>query len=292
MAGWLILVNRRAGARSPDLTRLRRALSEAGVEATIEVPGDRQEMRRAIAEAASGERMAVVGGDGTVSLAVDTLLGVGERSTTVLGVIPAGTGCDLIRTFGIPQRLEEAVHHLRGDGVYPIDVGEITGAWGTRRFVNVAQAGVGAAAAETSCQIPRRLGSSRYVLAFGARLPRFPRGEVRLVTERRQYTGPALAVIIANAQFFAGGWNIAPKATLVDGVFDLQVIDAAKRKAPSLVPKLIKGLHLREPGVKRIVAARFQLETEHLWPVEVDGDYLGNTPLTGRVLPAAISLKI
>ncbi|MGA7272018.1 MAG: hypothetical protein WB239_13185, partial [Acidimicrobiia bacterium] len=135
-------------------------------------------------------------------------------------------------------------------------------------------------------------GSSRYVMAFGIRLPRFPRTEVELVTERRTFRGPALAVVMANAQFFAGGWNIAPKATLVDGLFDLQVIDSAKPAAPALVPKIVKGLHLGEKGVRRLVASEFRLETRHAWPLEVDGEPLGNTPVEGRVLPAAIDLKI
>ena len=39
-----------------------------------------------------------------------------------------------------------------------------------------------------------------------------------IVTEKRTYESQALAVIMANAQFFAGGWNVAPRATLVDGV--------------------------------------------------------------------------
>lgn len=291
MSSWVVLVNRQAGRRPPDLTRLGRALAEAGITAIVEVPPDREAMRRAV-RAAAGERVAVVGGDGTASLAVDALLEAGPNPQTVLGVIPAGTGCDLIRTFGIPHRLEEAVGHLRGDRVYPIDAGEVRGSWGTRRFVNVAQAGVGAAAADTSRRLPRSLGKSRYLVAFGWRLGRFPRCEVRLATERREVIAPALAVIIANAQFFAGGWNIAPRATLVDGVFDLQVIDAAKAAAPALVPKLVKGLHLGEPGVKRVTAARFRLEVERDWPVEADGDYLGPTPIEGRVLPGAITLKI
>ena len=138
----------------------------------------------------------------------------------------------------------------------------------------------------------RRLGSARYLSAFAVRLPRFPATDIELVTDRRQYRGKALAVIMANGQFFGGGWNIAPKAMLVDGAFDLQVINVAKPSAPAMVPKLVRGLHLTEPGVRRFSSPSFRLETHHIWPVEVDGDVIGNTPLEGRVLAAAINLKI
>lgn len=289
---WVVVVNPAAGRRPVVRERLERALVEAGIEAEVETPPDLETMRKVVAEAAVTERLAVVGGDGTANLAVNVLLDQGVERLPVLGVVPAGTGCDLLRTFGIPQDLEGAVAHLRGDSVYEIDIGELTGEWGLRRFVNVAQAGVGAAAAETSSRLSRRFGSRRYLLAFGLRLPGFRGGEISLTTDRRDYQGTALAVIMANAQFFAGGWNIAPKAMLVDGAFDLQVIDVVKTEAPTLVPKIMKGLHLTNPGVRRIVASSFHLQTRYPWPVEVDGDAIGNTPVHGRVLPAAIRLKI
>jgi diacylglycerol kinase family enzyme len=115
---------------------------------------------------------------------------------------------------------------------------------------------------------------------------------VRVETERRTYESRALAVIMANAQFFAGGWNVAPRATLVDGVLDVQIINARKSQAPALVPKIIKGTHLKDRTVRRFAAATFQIETDVVWPLEADGDYIGNTPVSGRVVPAALHLKI
>jgi diacylglycerol kinase family enzyme len=158
--------------------------------------------------------------------------------------------------------------------------------------VNVAETGVGAAAVQTSSRIARGLGAARYPLAFIARLPRFPRARVTVTTERRTHESEALAVIFANAQFFAGGWNVAPKATLVDGVLDIQVIGGSKAHAPALVPKIIKGTHLTDPVVRRLSAAEFKVETEPAWPIECDGDLIGNTTVRGRVVPAAIRLKI
>ena len=97
---------------------------------------------------------------------------------------------------------------------------------------------------------------------------------------------------MANAQFFAGGWNVAPRATLVDGVLDMQIISARKKDAPSLVPKVIRGTHLTDRAVRRFKAAEYHIETSPRWPVEADGDAVGNTSVKGRVVPAAISLSI
>lgn len=289
---WVVAVNPAAGRRPVSVDRLNLALQAAGVDATLVLAPDAATMRRVVTEAAGEPRLAVVGGDGTINLAVNALFESGRDKFPILGVLPTGTGGDLLRTFAIPQNLEEAAHHLRGDGVYTIDVGELSGTWGVRRFVNVAEAGLGAAAVETAARMPRALGSNRYLAAFGVRLPRFVRTEYELVTDRRTLSGQALAVIMANGQFFGGGWNIAPKAMLVDGELDLQVIDAAKLSAPRMVPKLMKGLHLTDPRVRRVSSPTFRLETRDPWPVEVDGDSIGNTPVEGRVHAAAIDLKI
>jgi diacylglycerol kinase (ATP) len=294
MTRWLAVLNPKAGQHPVDPALVRDALDRAGVEADLAIPGSVGETSSLIAEEARSGRthFALVGGDGTVSLAANALVPLGMDPPPVIGVLPAGTGCDLLRTFGLPQEIPGAARHLATQDTYDIDVVTLEGEWGQHYFVNVAQTGVGAAAATTATLMNRRLGAIRYPIAFGVRLPRFPKARVRVVTERRSHESAALAVIVANAQFFAGGWNIAPKATLIDGVVDIQVIDTTKRQAPALVPKMIKGTHLADAAVRRFSAAEFSIETEPPWPVEADGDYLGNTPLKGRVVPAALRLKI
>ena len=294
MARWLAVVNRAAGSSPTHLEDVVAALRAAGVDFRVESPRSPEEVRELlVTSAAEGvSHFAMAGGDGTVNLAANVLLNIAGMPPPVIGVLPAGTGCDLLRTFGISQELGRAAKHLATEDVYDIDVALLEGAWGSRYFVNVAQVGVGAAAAQTAPRLPRRIGSVRYPLAFAARLPRFPAANVRVVTERRTYESEALAVILANAQFFAGGWNVAPRATLIDGVLDVQVINCGKTRAPALVPKIIRGTHLSDPAVRRFSAASFEIDTDISWPLEADGDYIGNTPVSGRVVPAALRLKI
>jgi diacylglycerol kinase (ATP) len=294
MPVWQVYVNRLAGRRAADPVLIGDLLRGLGVEHQMQVPDSQDETTAHIQQAArdGAQHFAVAGGDGTVNLALNALLPLGLDEPPVIGVLPVGTGCDLLRTFGLPQDVAGAARHLTTGDTYAVDVATLEGSWGTRYFVNVAQAGVGAAAVQTAVRLGRRLGSSRYPLAFAARLPAFPRAKVTVTTERRTIESDALAVILANAQFFAGGWNVAPKATLVDGVLDLQIIDTAKTAAPALVPKVIKGTHLADRAVRRVSAAEFSIATQPVWPLECDGDLVGNTPVRGRVVPAAIRLKI
>ncbi len=294
MRRWLVLVNRRAGRFPVSPAIVTHALDSAGIDYDVEAPESISEMKALVAAERSAGRshFATVGGDGTVNLVVNELMEMDWAEPPTVGVLPSGTGCDLLRTFGIPQDIGGAARHLSGEQIYAIDVPYLEGAWGRRHFVNVAQAGVGAAAAETAPRLSRRLGSARYPIAFAGRLPRFPVGHISLTTEKRTLETDALAVILANAQFFAGGWNVAPKATLIDGRLDVQIINTPKTRAPALVPKVVKGTHLGDKAVRRLSAAEFDLRVEPAWPVEADGDFLGNTDIRGRVVPAAINLKI
>ena len=294
MAKWLVAVNRKAGRSSTSPESIEQILSSIGLDFEMTAPGSPEDMASSlVAGARRGiTHFALAGGDGTVNLAANALLPLDLDRPPVIGVLPVGTGCDLLRTFGLPQDVPGAAQHLVTEDTYDIDVGLLEGEWGSRYFVNVAQAGVGAAAAETAVRIPRGWGAVRYPIAFLGRLPGFPLANITLTTERRVIESEALAVIFANAQFFAGGWNVAPKATMVDGVFDIQVFNCRKARAPALVPKIVKGTHLTDPAVRRLSAAEFTLVTEPIWPVESDGDPIGNTTVKGRVCRAAISLKI
>ena len=281
------------GRRREFAERARRAL-QGQVEADLIIPEDAAEVASVVrAGIEDGRRRFIaVGGDGTVNLVVDALLRHVWQEPPVLGILPAGTGSDLLRTFAIPQQMERAARHLRGEQSYLADVGVLEGDWGVRHFLNVAQAGIGAATVKTAGRLPRRLGARRYPLGFWLTLPGFRRTEIELRAGGRAYRGPANNVVLANAQFFGGGMNIAPRANLVDGKLDIQVFTGPKREAVTLIPRIRRGLHLTHPSVRRISAGEFTLRSDRPWPVEADGEPVGETPLSGKVLGGAIRLKI
>ena len=95
-------------------------------------------------------------------------------------------------------------------------------------------------------------------------------------------------MVIANGQFFGGGMNVAPRATLVDGIFDVQVFRAPKRHAFSVMPRIIRGSHLTHKAVRRYIGATISVTGADDWPVEADGEYLGRGPVSVTMEPAAI----
>ncbi|MDH3261128.1 MAG: diacylglycerol kinase family lipid kinase [Acidimicrobiia bacterium] len=294
MNGWLVVANPYAGRRKEIEQRLRRALDAQRIEAEIVAPHGEAEVRASIDQAVAGgcDRVVAVGGDGTINLVVGALMQHQWEQPPILGVLPTGSGSDFVRTFGIPQRLEDAARHLSGDQVYASDVGLLRGSWGERHFINVADVGVLAALVQRAERLPRWLGLARYHVALPLVYPRFPEAEISLVAGRRTYEGPAMLVVFANAQFFGGGWNIAPRATVTDGRFDVQVFNASKRDVPRLWLRAKNGDHLRDKKVHRFTADRFTLETDPAWPVEADGEFFGTGRVEGEILTGAINIKI
>ena len=238
-------------------------------------------------------RFLVVGGDGTVNLVVNALVADGPRPDVTVAVLPAGSGSDLLRTFGISQDLSEAAQHLAGDADYPIDVGYVNGPWGRRHFANVASLGLGAAVVKYADRLPAWLGSSRYRVGVWPALARFQKAEISVTADAREFHGEASLVVLANAQFFGGGMNIAPKASMVDGELDVQVFTGPKRNAVVLQYRVNRGTHLTHKAVRRLTGSQVAVRTATAWEVELDGEFVGvASDITAGVLPAALTLKI
>lgn len=290
----MVLLNPKAGRRPLPPYTVEQALVDQGINGQVRVPASSEEMveqaRRVAYDPETG--LAVVGGDGTAGLVVDGLLAPPAISRPRLAILGGGVRSDLARMFGIPSDLTAAVGLLRRPTFYWMDVGVVRGLWGTRRFVNMAQIGTGARATRIAQRLPRRWGR------FGLRLGRWwawlgvRPTRLHLVGERVDFSGSAHAAMVANGQFWSGGWSLAPKASVVDALYDIQVLSTSRWGLPNLVPILVRGDHLRSPQLHRFLGSTLRVEAERRLPVEVDGDWLGETPVEFSVEPRAVGIKV
>ncbi|MDH3731405.1 MAG: YegS/Rv2252/BmrU family lipid kinase, partial [Acidimicrobiia bacterium] len=265
-----------------------------GVDAEIQTSRDGANVDELVREGLAGgyRNILAVGGDGTVNLVVNALM-AGQAAGVTLGILPAGSGCDLLRTFGISQQLERAAHHLVGTDTYTIDVGFVEGPWGRRYFANVASLGLGAAVVRQSARFPSWFGGARYKIGVWPAVAIFRKTPLRIVADSRDFEGTASLVVLANAQFFGGGMNIAPKASTVDGKLDVQVFTGPKRNAMVLQHRVNRGTHLTHEAVRRFSASDVEISIDRAWDVEADGEYLGMAEsLVAGVIPGAVDIKI
>jgi len=291
---WLVVNNPRAGSGRDHAGAVAAALDRIPIDYELVTPGDIPTLEAIIAAAAAGgvTRFAVAGGDGTANLALNALMALPWTEPPVLSILPTGSGSDFIRTFALPRTLEGAAGVLVGDRVYRCDVGLVHGSFGSRYFLNALDVGIAAAAVRIGRRLPRWMGSLRYQAAFWMALPGFPAAPVEVDLGRRRIAGDAINVVVANGQFFGGGLNIAPQAALMDGLLDVEVFRCSRRHAFSLMPRVVRGHHLRHRAVARGRLAEGSITAPEHWPVEVDGELLGTGSVRIEVVPGAIDFKI
>ncbi len=298
-----LIMNPRAGRGrvAQELPEIERTLLANRLEFRIrrtEGPGDAVRFTRESLE--RGDRFIVaVGGDGTVHEVVNGMFD-GDRpiaEDAVLGIVPAGSGCDFVKTFGLPQDVTRAIRHLTGEDLFPIDVGKVTyrdpdGTDQTRLFPNIAEAGLGGDSVARAERLPRWLGRSRYFWGFWLALRKFKATEIRLRADRRDWNGRGNNVVIANGQFFGGGMKISPRSMPDDGRLDVQVSTGPKSDSFTTLPKLYKGEHLPSPNIREFLASRIEVDADRPLQIEADGEVLGTTPALFEVLPKTVRLKI
>ncbi|GMR01749.1 MAG: diacylglycerol kinase family lipid kinase [Acidimicrobiia bacterium] len=237
-------------------------------------------------------RFISVGGDGTAHLVLNALMNQGGEGRCTLAIIPAGSGSDFTRTFGHERGIEPGLARVADGDLYKVDIGQVTGSFGSRYFLNALNVGVAAASAATADRFPRWTGSARYRTAFWIALWRFKTGPVIATIDRHRFDGDAINVVVANGQFFGGGLNIAPRATLTDGKMDVQVFRGPRREAFSVMPRILMGSHLTHRAVQRYSGSTIRIEVPDAWPVEADGEMIGTGTIDIAVLPAAIDFVI
>jgi len=299
----VLIANPRAGRGRVDaaLPEIERVLRGQGLDYRIvrtTHPGHATEAAR---EALlGGERFLVaVGGDGTVHEVVNGMLEDGKpvAPDTVLGVVAAGSGCDFVRSFGLPGDVAQAAGHLAGDRVQTVDVGSVTcaGQDRPRYFINIAEVGLGGAVVARTAGLTRMgrfLGGAKYAAGFWLTLPRFRPAAVRLDADGHAYAWRAFNVVVANCRFYGGGMQISPKSDPGDCLLDVLVMTGPKSDSFTTLPKVYKGAHLPHRHIAELRVGQLRVEADAPFPIEADGEILGSTPASFGIIPGVIKLKV
>jgi len=294
MTGWWVIVNPSAG-RGRDLTRqVDAALRQRGCSFETRTSASPEAIPGLIREgrAEGYHQFGAAGGDGTVNLVLNGLLAEPWSEPPTLGILPAGSGSDFVRTFAIPNDLDGGADHFVGGQQYPVDVGLLRGSFGERYFLNAANAGIAARTVVDAGHLPNWMGSRRYLAGFWTALARTKPAPVEVDSDGRTISTVAWNVVIANGQFFGGGMNVAPRAATMDGLFDVQVFSGPRRIAPVVIRRVVRGTHLTHPAVRRTTGGRVTVNIPESWMVEADGEIFGTGSFTATVLQGMVNFKI
>lgn len=321
----LVVVNPAAGRgrTGRDLSHLLAGIRHAVGEVDVSETRRRGDAAVLAAAAARDRRPLVVGlgGDGTLAEIVNGVLPAGPGAVPgatdadllpALGIVGTGTGGDFGRSLGIPHDLDAYLDALRRGHDRAVDVGwaRFPGHDGPpmeRRWINVLSAGVGGLVDRYTAAAPGFLGGR---LAYGQATVRaiVACRRVRLLCsyvdsggERRELAVHAHAVAICNGRAFGGGMHIAPMARLDDGLLEVVVFQTKTRwRLVARMNTVYKGTHILEPGVDHFTCRELELRPQGLprrrpraglFPLDVDGDALGDVPVSAGVTPRALRVR-
>ena len=229
------------------------------------------------------ETLVVVGGDGLVHLALQSLI----HSPTRLGIIPSGTGNDAARYFDIPRKDPRAAADVVIAGrERTVDVART----GPTYFLCVLSAGFDAIVNERANEMRWPRGQMKYNIATLAELRTFRPIPYVLRLDDETIEHEAMLVAVGNGPSFGGGLRITEGALLDDGLLDVVVITRmSKAKLVRSYPRLFTG---RIDGVAEYVHRRVRTVTIAAPGIVsyADGERFGPLPLTVECVPGALEV--
>jgi YegS/Rv2252/BmrU family lipid kinase len=243
-----------------------------------------------LARQAQGEGYDVIvscGGDGTAHRALQTMVG----SRFILGFIPLGSGNDFPRNLGIPEDLDFACDLLMTGKVRKIDVIQVNS--------GEYMAGVGGVGFDSEVNaIANRLtrflgGKAAYVLPVLYKTFVYQPKEISLRLDNETAEGPVLMVAFGNIKSYGKGMQITPLAEPDDGLLDVCWIDPVKKfRLVRFFPTVFRGEHIEMPEVHYYRSTSARVESSIPMDFYGDGELIGKTPFTLRLLPQALRVLV
>jgi diacylglycerol kinase (ATP) len=266
-------------------------LQQRGVDVVAIVGSDADHARRLLRAAVEKGTDAVVvtGGDGVIADALQIL----ACTDIPLGIIPAGTGNDHAREFGLPTKDPVAAADVVADGwTETVDLGRIRDRTGvTKWFGTVAAAGFDSLVTDRANRMRWPRGRMRYNLAMLAELSQLRLLPFRLVLDGRDeiVTDLTLAAF-GNGRSYGGGMLICPNADHADGQLDITMVHSASRsRLIRLFPTVYKGNHVNLDEVTTARAASVDVESAGI-NAYADGEYACALPAEISAVPGALNV--
>jgi diacylglycerol kinase (ATP) len=275
-----------SGIEDPERTgdELVAVLHELGAFASAAVTRSERALWEGLrAGAASGRRVALVGGDGSLHSAANAPL----AALPELALVPMGRANNVARALGIPSDRLGALQVAAFAPARPLDALRVETPERALYALEAVSAGfqAEARAAYTGENSADLLHGVR-VLAGAVRRYKPYRVDAR-VDGAAIRSGLAAQLFVSNLPYFGFGFEVDPGADPADGLVEAIVIEAPGRRALlRLLAATYRGRHLGRPGVRRVSGRRAELSQP--LPLVADAIPLGTTTATVSVEPARL----
>ncbi|MDQ0343455.1 diacylglycerol/lipid kinase family protein [Lederbergia wuyishanensis] len=241
-----------------------------------------------------------VGGDGTIH---EVINGIMHFPHVTIAYIPAGSGNDFARGFGMPQDPKKSIEYIKelidshetlfDAGVYTTNQG-VNGI-----FVNSVGAGFDALISMKGNQSKVKkwlnsisLGKLAYTYYIVKELFRYQPTTLTLeVDGETKKFEKTWFVTVSNQQYFGGGMKIAPHADPQDGEFNITVVHRlSKIKLLFIFVSVFWGGHLKYKEVVSFNGREISIDFDQPVRVHADGEDIAETPFYVKISPKSWGL--
>jgi diacylglycerol kinase (ATP) len=285
-----VVINPASGRPKPILNVLNRVFNQANVEWDISLTKARGDAERFTRQAAAGgvDIVAAYGGDGTVMEVAQGLLG----TAVPLAILPGGSANLMSVELGIPKELEIAA----GIAVDPdsptrqVDVGLL----GENYFL--LRVGMGFAARKVAYadrSMKNRFGVLAYSVAAVKSIKDTKSAHYRITLDGKQIETIGVTCLIDNAgNMGIQGFQPVKEIRVDDGLLDVLLLGSK-----GLVNLVTSGAALLDASKSELLiehwqARQIKIEVDPPQPVQVDGEMVGDTPISAEILPGALKVIV
>ncbi len=230
-----------------------------------------------------------VGGDGT---AYEILNGINDK--VCLSIIPSGSGNDCYKMLcdNAPKTLyDQLLEAIEGEVVY-VDYG----IGNDTRFFNCTTIGLDAQINYRATHEIRNRFLSGHLTYLVAALSKFLKANPTTITievNNEKWTQECSLCAVMNGQYYGGGFNPTPNASIDDGMFDICIVDKLSRgKLFQLVSKYLKGTHTDLSVVKMIRANKIVISSDTLIDMQSDGESFKEKHIHLEIMHKGLKLKV
>ncbi len=256
-------------------------------------------------------RVVAIGGDGTINEVANGFFeesaGVNGASLkqinpdAVLGLVPCGTRNVLAKSLELPEGIIPCCQNFVGGLPVKMDVIAVSATdpkdgsrLPPRVFLNAAEMGVGAEIIDRSKKVRSKV-KSRLVSTVAAIISTVPAYESNIcefsIDRRKRMQTNMTMGVVANGKFLGGGFVVAPRADISDGLLDIVVIkDSGSLKMLDELVSIKTGDYSND-NILYAQAKRVAIKSkERNVTVTIDGEPIGILPATFQVIPKALNV--
>lgn len=235
------------------------------------------------AASAACDAVIAVGGDGTSFEVASGLMGSGKP----MGIIPAGTGNDFLKTIKLPRDPLQAIDFILSHTPRPVDVGKVNDRW----FLNVCGAGFDVTVLEEAALATRKMrGMLPYLYGVIRAIKQHRPLRIRYTVDGHLEVRDVLLLSVANGRYIGGGIPICPKADPADGMLDLTVVELLPRwKIPFYLPGLMLG-RIQHFQVSHHVRCRAVQVVCPMMRMQIDGEIYSMNEVHFAIEPGGLLL--